>query len=258
MSFFEKLYQINDNTGRIPQTILARLNENFKVIEMTLLGNLTGENISEGSISDINISSSGTWNEAYNNSCTALVDAANAQEAADGLIQGFFQVGAPSIFDESTQTGDAKFGDIWIDITVEPPTIDDIYRCEDTNGGSIGVLGWCRAPTSAIGKIYLDAYNTQAELDGVKDNIVYKVEIISTNGNVFKNGQINTTLEARVYHGINDITDTIDANRFRWTRVSNDSISDADWNSAHFSGTKSILITPSDVYIRATFNCEIL
>ena len=83
-------------------------------------------------------------------------------------------------------------------------------------------------------------YNAQHEVDAVKDNIVYKVEIISSNGNVFKNGQIFSTLEARVYHGANDVTATIDANRFRWTRVSDDESGDASWNSAHFSGTKHI------------------
>ena len=188
----------------------------------------------------------------------ALSAAANAQEAADGQIQGFFQPGAPSIFNESTQTGDAHFGDIWIDTTTEPPTDSDIYRCEDASQGSTGTLSWYAAPTNAIGLVYLDAYNAQHEVDAVKDNIVYKVEIISSNGNVFKNGQIFSTLEARVYHGANDVTATIDANRFRWTRVSDDESGDASWNSAHFSGTKSVSITPSDVPIRATFQCSIL
>jgi hypothetical protein len=188
----------------------------------------------------------------------ALSAAANAQEAADGQIQGFFQPGAPSIFNESTQTGDAYFGDIWIDTTTEPPTVNDIYRCEDASQGSTGTLSWYPAPTNAIGLVYLDAYNAQQEVDAVKDNIVYKVEIISSNGNVFKNGQIFSTLEARVYHGANDVTATIDANRFRWTRVSDDESGDASWNSAHFSGTKSVSITPSDVPIRATFQCSIL
>ena len=188
----------------------------------------------------------------------ALSAAANAQEAADGQIQGFFQPGAPSIFNESTQTGDAYFGDIWIDTTTEPPTDSNIYRCEDASQGSTGTLSWYPAPTNAIGLVYLDAYNAQHEVDSVKDNIVYKVEIISSNGNVFKNGQIFSTLEARVYHGVNDVTATIDANRFRWTRVSDDESGDAAWNSAHFSGTKSVSITPSDVPIRATFQCSIL
>ncbi|MEH7209792.1 hypothetical protein V7094_26880, partial [Priestia megaterium] len=76
--------------------------------------------------------------------------------------------------------------------------------------------------------------------------------------NVFKNGQFGTVLEARVYHGITDVTDTFNASRFLWTRISNDTDGDTAWNSSHIGGTKTITITPSDVKNRATFNCELL
>ncbi|WP_341349963.1 phage tail protein [Clostridium sartagoforme] len=92
----------------------------------------------------------------------------------------------------------------------------------------------------------------------LKTNINYDVEIISVNGNIFKNGEISTKLIAIVRKGKEDITDTIDANRFRWTRVSNDSAGDVAWNNAHFGGTKEVTITKDDVNVRATFNCEIL
>jgi len=99
---------------------------------------------------------------------------------------------------------------------------------------------------------------TKTELTEVKDDIVYKVDIISTNGQIFKNGIINTTLIARVYHGITDVTDNIDASRFRWTRTSSDPQGDINWNTAHFGGTKQIALTSADVFARATFSCEIL
>lgn len=98
----------------------------------------------------------------------------------------------------------------------------------------------------------------QDNIDEVEDNIVYKLEIISTQGNIFKNGQVSTVLEAHVYHGMYDVTDQFDASKFRWTRVSNDAAGDAAWNQEHFGGTKSIQVTRDDVYIRATFNCELL
>lgn len=84
------------------------------------------------------------------------------------------------------------------------------------------------------------------------------VDIFSTNGNVFKNGEISTLLIARVYQGTADITDTIDANRFRWERVSSDPTSDIAWNNSHYGGTKQITITAADVIVRATFNVKIL
>lgn len=101
-------------------------------------------------------------------------------------------------------------------------------------------------------------FDTKSELDSVKNNIVYKVEIVSANGSVFKNGQFETVLEARVYHGSKDITAEIDATKFRWTRTSSDKSSDVSWNTANIGGTKTISITKEDVKVRATFNCELL
>ena len=84
------------------------------------------------------------------------------------------------------------------------------------------------------------------------------VDIFSTNGNIFKNDAINTTLIVRVYKGTEDITDTIDANRFKWTRVSSDAEGDILWNNANFGGTKEVNITSGDVNNRATFNVTII
>lgn len=108
-------------------------------------------------------------------------------------------------------------------------------------------------------------YTTKTEIKDVvqriedlKTDINYDVEIISDNGNMFKNGQISTTLRAIVRKGKEDITSTIDANKFQWTRVSSDKESDDIWNMEHFGGTKTITITKDDVNVRATFNCSIL
>jgi hypothetical protein len=100
-----------------------------------------------------------------------------------------------------------------------------------------------------------EAYNYAADLE---NDIVYKVEIESTNGLIFKNGNINTILNAKVYRGTQDVTDTIDASRFKWTRISDDPVADEAWNSAHSTGTKSITVTSDDVHVRATFRVDIL
>ncbi len=96
---------------------------------------------------------------------------------------------------------------------------------------------------------------TQDDINGIKS---WTVQIFSTNGGVFKNDEINTVLIARVYRGTEDITDTLDANRFRWTRVSEDSAADELWNTANFGGKKEISVTSDDVHQRATFNVTIL
>lgn len=86
----------------------------------------------------------------------------------------------------------------------------------------------------------------------------YSVEIVSSQGNIFKNGQIGTTLYAYVKRGAEDITNQINASNFKWTRSSADAASDAIWNSEHAGGVKAIAVTSEDVHIRATFSCEIL
>jgi hypothetical protein len=97
------------------------------------------------------------------------------------------------------------------------------------------------------------------KVDDLATKIPYKAEILSTNGIVFKNGVITTTLFCKVYEGDLDITDTIDASRFKWTRVSDDAAGDDAWNAEHSVGSKSITVSGDDVYNgRTTFNCEIM
>lgn len=85
----------------------------------------------------------------------------------------------------------------------------------------------------------------------------FKVEIISSNGTVFKEGPFTTTLEARVYENGIDVTNTIAAAEFTWTRVSTDPAADNAWNNKYVSGAKTINITAADVSQRATFFCEL-
>lgn len=97
-----------------------------------------------------------------------------------------------------------------------------------------------------------------AARDYADKNVTHNVEIFSTGGLVFKNGVIQTTLIARVYKGKEDVTDDIDANYFRWTRVSDDPAGDEIWNDANYGGRKQVIVTQDDVFIRSTFVCEII
>ena len=94
------------------------------------------------------------------------------------------------------------------------------------------------------------------DVAGVSD-IAWKINIISTNGMVFKNSVLNTVLKAIVYKGKNNVTDQIDASRFTWKRVSKYEEDDIKWNETKGKGVKEITLSTSDVYQRATFICEI-
>ena len=115
------------------------------------------------------------------------------------------------------------------------------------------------------GEVVLRAYATTDSVDKVGDRVteienqkMYRLVISSSNGNIFKNGIINTTLYATVFSWDENVTDTLDENQFIWTRVSEDAEADKLWNDAHFGGTKSIEITSDDVKVRATFFCDLI
>ena len=115
------------------------------------------------------------------------------------------------------------------------------------------------------GEVVLRAYATSKEVTEVSDRVteieeqkMYRLVITSSNGNIFKNGNISTTLSAQVYSWDENITDSLDQNQFVWTRVSEDADSDKLWNAAHYGGAKQIVITANDVKVRATFFCDLI
>lgn len=87
----------------------------------------------------------------------------------------------------------------------------------------------------------------------IEANATYDVYIESSNGNVFKNGDIESVLTAKVRQGNEDITDQFTDTQFSWTRVSKDSEGDIAWNNAH-KHTKTVKITNEDVFSKAIFN----
>jgi len=100
--------------------------------------------------------------------------------------------------------------------------------------------------------------DVERDLIDITNNVTYRAEIISTNGTTFKNGNIHTTLFCRVYKGAQDITDTVDASKFVWYRVSEDPAGDEAWNLAHRGVGKSVTVNADDFRVRATFNCDIM
>ena len=97
-----------------------------------------------------------------------------------------------------------------------------------------------------VSKVYTD----------MDDLIGYRIEIVSTS-DILSDSIQNTTLTARVWHGSENVTDSLPASRFQWRRKSADDTADAIWNAAH-TGMKSILLTTRDVYFSATYDCELV
>lgn len=97
------------------------------------------------------------------------------------------------------------------------------------------------------------------ELDRIEEEILYKVDIDTSHGTVFTNGQIYTKLIAKVFKGRKEVTDELDASSFVWTKVDSNGNLDEEWNSdINNIGVKEVLITHEDVYLRAVFKCDII
>ncbi len=91
-----------------------------------------------------------------------------------------------------------------------------------------------------------------------EDGSSFTVAIESSNGSVFRLQEVSTTLCCRVYVNTGEITDALDAWRFRWRRASAQPSADAQWStSSKAIGKKTVDIAPSDCPGRTVFFCEI-
>lgn len=108
-------------------------------------------------------------------------------------------------------------------------------------------------------KGFLISYGgTNDTIDNIIDGtIAYTVTIHSSNGNVFKNRQINTVLKAIVMKGQEDVTNQLSNSAFIWTRSSKNAEADTAWNQSHLGVGSQIEIGQADVDSQATFNCSI-
>jgi hypothetical protein len=79
--------------------------------------------------------------------------------------------------------------------------------------------------------------------------------IDSSNGYQFKNNIINTTFTAILYQNNKEIDKDGTEFAYIWTKTNSDGTVDTAWNLAHQTSQKSITITNSDVWQRATFDC---
>lgn len=113
------------------------------------------------------------------------------------------------------------------------------------------------AQDAILGAMKGDIDKTRQDLEELDISPIYRVDIISSKGLIFKNGNVETVLRARVWRGNEDITDTTDATAFTWKRISEDATADAAWNAVNGVGVKSIVIDGDDVNVKATFTCDL-
>ncbi len=117
---------------------------------------------------------------------------------------------------------------------------------------------WNCKLTLALRYIALDSYYDIITVTKMYDgDSPYLVQVLSLSGNNFINGNIATTLQAKVYRGGDDITADLPNNAFSWLRFSDNIDTDAIWNEQHQSAGPLIGIDNEDIYRKATFTCEV-
>lgn len=94
------------------------------------------------------------------------------------------------------------------------------------------------------------------KLEDIEIDGLYRVEVLSSKGNIFLNGNIDTILTAKLYRGSIDITLQTPMKCFKWKRISEDLVGDEVWNAQEHIGY-SISITTNDVLRKATFEVNV-
>lgn len=102
-----------------------------------------------------------------------------------------------------------------------------------------------------------DVTNAQNKLNELENSIVYKVDLTSTKGLTFKNGNLDTEIFATVYHGANDITATLPVSAFVWQKTDSAGVHDTTWETAHATVGARFPITYSEVNGKANIFCLI-
>lgn len=96
---------------------------------------------------------------------------------------------------------------------------------------------------------------TEATLINLVEPI--ELQVRASNGNVFKNGVVSTSLTATLWRGDKEIDKDGTEFSYVWKKINSDETPDEHWNADHSYSQKSIRITEADVFRRATFSCEV-
>ena len=137
------------------------------------------------------------------------------------------------VYKVNSITGDS--GEALFRITYLGSSVDKVVSAMKQKAGTPGAAG----PTGPIGPTGADGESSFTAL------------ISSSNGNMFVNRGVNTTLTARGYYGTSDVSAT---STYSWKKILANGTEDSSWGT---KTTRSITLTSADVKDRATFICTV-
>lgn len=141
------------------------------------------------------------------------------------------------------------YNGLWIDIpgTFNTLTYNLHHQSAIWHGGDSVVIRY------SVGEVY-DQITIIKVYKGVGE---LKVVVQSDYGDIFINGNVDTTLRAYAYWGGELINDDLDDTAFQWFRTSGNPAEDEIWNYHKGRNKKAVEIDSSDVYRKAVFECEV-
>lgn len=94
-------------------------------------------------------------------------------------------------------------------------------------------------------------------LKELRENVPYRINLVSSRGDKFRDGNVDTTLTCRVFKGDVEITDQIKPHNFRWSKRNSDGTEDIAWGRSKEGSGNVINITHEDVANKAVFSVEV-
>lgn len=128
-------------------------------------------------------------------------------------------------------------------------TVEVIQDSLVPNSGKIEII------LSTNGKTFKQLFTFSSVKDG---DSVYEVSLYSTNGLIFKRGDVNSVIYAIVRRGMEVVNEIIPQSSYTWSKINKEGQTDSSWVPTYYNGQRDkIVITPKDITERATFECSI-
>lgn len=91
----------------------------------------------------------------------------------------------------------------------------------------------------------------------LRNSVPYRINLVSSKGDKFRNGVVDTVLTCRVFRGNDEITDKIKPHNFKWSKRDKDGKEDVQWGKSKEGLGNVINITHEDILNKATFSVEV-
>ena len=102
----------------------------------------------------------------------------------------------------------------------------------------------------------LDGFHIDQIVAGIS-NGTYRIELLTTTGNVFSPTNRVINIYVKLYRGTEDVTNIVPDANYVWTRKSNNAGDDLVWNNMNITGKAIEVIAESVARGNVTFTCTV-